>query len=270
MSIYIIAFIIVLVVVLIGYAIISRTVEKRRVQRQRLLTTLKVRQRNFRHMITGFPPHFLDNDLTALVYRALIDTCEQLSKLETNDPKHQEDLKLYSHQLTELKHSDQVKRIRLENPNQIKEVRQHLQELYRFVGQQEALKAISKIQASTFADQIKRLALMSSVDGYIFQAKQAQQTGKLRLAIHYYGLARKLLTPENVNHIYDKQIAQLSSAISKLEERSADMAPDTGESADHPHNEASTQPTPSTNPKNKEWDNFVNDDEKWKKKQLYD
>lgn len=268
MSIYIIPGIILLLVLLASYAFISHTLERRRLHRQRLLTAMKVRKRNFKYMITGFPPHFLSNELVSLVYRALIDTCEHLAKLEPSDPKHLNDLQAYSNQLTTIKQETNAKRVLLENPEQIKEVRQHLQELHRFVAQQAAIKAITATQAGAFDDQIKRLALQSSVDGYIFQGKQAQQIGKLRLAIHYFGLARKLLTPENTSHAYDKQIEQLSGAITILEEKAGA----------HPEKEDDTEgdsldpkiATTASGPAGKEWENFNTNEDEWKKKQLYD
>lgn len=267
MSIYIVSSIILLLVLLAAYALISQAIERRRVHQKRLLTALKVRQRNFRHMLTGFPPHFLSSDLTAVVYRALIDTCEQLNKLEPHDATHAADLQLLTDQLNAIKQTANTQRVRLENPEQIKEIRQHLQELYRFVAQQEALKALTKVQAAAFTDQIKRLALQSSVDGHIAQAKKAQQLGKPRLAVHYYGLARKLLLPENANHAYDKQIAQLSALIDKLEQKAtqqttADVNSEEKMSAEEDPNKAPTS-------LNKEWDKFGDEDE-WKKKQLYD
>lgn len=264
MSIYIVSFIILLLVLLAAYALISQIIERKRVQQHRLLTALKVRQRNFRHMLTGFPPHFLSNDLLTLVYRALIDTCEQLSKLEPGDPTHTADLQLHTNQLNAVKQHEGAQRVKLENPEQIKEIRQHLQELYRFVTQQASLNAITHVQASAFIDQIKRLALQSSVDGYIGLAKKAQHIGKIRLAIHYYGLARKLLIPENTSHAYDKQIAQLSSLISRLEEK----AQNTNGSQEDSHEFLDEDTTKAPAPLNKEWEKFDNED--WKKKQLYD
>ena len=262
MSIYIIAIIVILFALLGSYVIITSTLEKRRLQRQRLLTALKVRQRNLQLIANGFPPHFISSDLTALIYHALIDTSEQLSKLEPGDSKHAEALQIHTRQLAAIKEtSANAQRVRLNNAKQVKEIRQHLQELYRFVGQQEKLKVINKIQAASFADQIKRLALQSSVDEHVILAKQAQQVSKFRLAAHHYGLASKLLKAENSNHAYDKQIAKLATIIATLEARAAGT--DVNENTDNGGE------TP-TAPISKEWDNFGNDEDEWKKKQIYD
>src|SRR5690606_40182898 len=86
MSIYIISAIVILLVLAGSYALIHNTLERKRLQRQRLIAALKVRQRNLHHMATGFPPHFLSPDLMMLIVRAQIDACEQLIKIEPRNP----------------------------------------------------------------------------------------------------------------------------------------------------------------------------------------
>jgi hypothetical protein len=61
--------------------------------------TLKTKQRNLIHLINGFPANFLTNDLVSLIYRSLIDTCEQLSKVEPKEQRHIDDVTLYTNQL---------------------------------------------------------------------------------------------------------------------------------------------------------------------------
>lgn len=266
MSTYIIPSIIGLLILLVSYAFLSHSLEKRRVQRQRLLAALKSRERNFRYMMTGLPPQFLSHDLSTLVYRALIDCCEQLAKLEPKDPSHQADATLLSAQLSSLKPFSSEQRVRLENPAQIKDVRQHLQELHRFVVQQQMRQLINPVQAAAYTDQIKRLALQISVDSYVFQAKQAQQAGKPRLAIHFFTMARKLLVSENATHGYDKQIAQLHTAIKKLENALGSQT--TVENTPHPEEGSELAPTHANTETDKEWQQFA--ENPWKKKQVYD
>jgi hypothetical protein len=261
MSIYIVIAIIALLSALACYAFISQAIEKKRVQKQRILMTLKTKQRNLVHLMSGFPPNFLTNDLLGLMYRALIDACEQLSKIEPKDPRHLDDVTRYTNQLDSLPKNNTVQRARVDNPQAMKDIRQHLQELQHFLAQQEATKTINKVQFTAYIDQINRLALQMSVDAYLFQAKQAQQIGKLRLAIHFFLLAKKALTTENLTRTYDKQITQLDEIIGKLEEKAqlnGEVAP------------AATPNTTASDPASKEWENFAPPDDKWKKKQIYD
>ena len=237
-----------LLVVLVGYAFISQTLEKRRQRRQRLLTALKHRQRNFKFMLSSFPPGFLTKDLSLVVYRALLDACEHLSHLEPKEPAEME----------ALKHQTAPKKGRLERPEQAGEIKQQLQDLYRFIVQQTERGNIGRTQAQTYTDQIKRLAVQASVDAHTVNARQAQAAGKPRLAVHFYTLARKELTKDGGNQIYAKQIAQLSKMINKLQEQVA-LEPDAPEQK--------TGPAPE---EQKEWEQFDQEEEGWKKKQIYD
>ncbi|GGY68056.1 hypothetical protein GCM10011613_10340 [Cellvibrio zantedeschiae] len=260
MSIFIVAAVLALLLAIAGYAYITQSIEKKRIQKQRILMTLKTKQRNLIHLINGFPPNFLTGELLSLVYRALIDTCEQLSKIEPKDQRHLDDITLYNNQLDTLPKNNTAQRARVENPQAMKEIRQHLQELQHFLVQQEALKIINKVQFGAYTDQVKRLSLQMAVDAYLYHAKLAQQANKLRLAIHYFTLAKKLLIAENTTRGYDKQIAQLEEITAKLEEK----AQLTGE-VSAPAEVATPDPTA------KEWENFTPPDgDAWKKKQIYD
>lgn len=252
---------IVLLSALACYAFISQAIEKKRVQRQRILTTLKTKHRNLVYLINGFPPNFLTSDLLSLMYRALIDTCEQLSKIEPKDQQHLDDILLYTNQLDTLPTNNVTQRVRVDNPQIMKEIRQHLHELQHLLAQQEALKVINKVQFGAYIDQVKRLNLQMTVDAYLYHAKQAQQAAKLRLAIHYFTLAKKLLIAENTTRAYDKQIAQLDEITYKLEEK----AHLTGEV------ELTASSAAIVDPAAKEWEKFTPPDDKaWKKKQIYD
>jgi hypothetical protein len=265
MSAYVIATIFLLLILLAGYLFLSHSIEKRRAQRQRLITALRARRNSFRDLATGFPTGFLSTELAALLYRALVDCCEQLSRLEPQDPTHTEQINLYANLLATQKDNTQHVRVRLDNPQQIKEAHVLLQELHKFVMQQSALQLINQVQTEAYIDQINRLLLQMSVDGHVFNARQSQQIGKVRLAVHYYTLARKVLAAENAGHGFDKQIAQLDSVIAKLQEKAEAASEDTEATA-------ATQSKPATTDgsSNKEWKRFDEENDKWKKKQIYD
>jgi hypothetical protein len=254
MSLYIISGIIALLVLMVSYRFISYNLQQRKVQRQRLVTALKTRERNFKHMTGGYPPGFLPPELGALVYRALITTSEELVRLEPENSTHKADLVLYNAELAALKQSAPLQRVKLESLQQIKDVRQQLQELHRFIASQEASKQINQVQAAILNDQMKRLILQITVDGLTLQARQAQQLGKPRLAIHHLLQAKKSMEAENGNNQYDKFIEKISQRIETLEKQISAPPP-------IKHSEAE--------PASKEWESFAEDDN-WKKKQIYD
>lgn len=266
MSAYFIPAIFLVLIVIAGYLFLSHSIEKRRIQRQRLITAIRARRNSFRDLATGFPTGFLSNDLIALLYRALVDSCEQLTRLEPGDNTHAEQLALYTNLLSSLKENAQQARVRLDNPQQIKEAHGLLQELYKFVMQQSALKQINQVQTDAYTDQINRMLLQMTVDGHVFNARQAQQVGKVKLAIHFYQLGRKALAAENASHTFDKQIAQLDSVIAKLQEK---LDNSTGEKSTTEGEGQATSKTPAADT-NKEWKQFDEENAKWKKKQIYD
>lgn len=263
MSAYVIAIIFLLLISLAGYLFLSRSIEKRRIRRQRLITALRARRNSFRDLATSFPAGFLSSDLSALLYRALIDCNEQLSRLEPKDPSYTEQLNLYTNLLATQKDNSQQARVRLDNPQQIKEAQGLLQELHKFVMQQSAAKLINQVQTEAYVDQINRLVLQISVDGHVFNARQSQQLGKVRLAVHYYTLARKALAAEKGGDSFGKQIAQLDAVIAKLQEK-ADAMPEGSEAAPN------SIPAADGAPVSKEWKQFDEENDKWKKKQIYD
>jgi hypothetical protein len=260
MYIYVIALVLLLVIAIAGYSFLNHSIEKRRIRHQRLVTAIRARRSVFRDLATGFPGGFLSKDLMALLYRSLIECCDQLSRLEPKDTAHHDQLAHYTTQLNELKDQAQPARVRLENPQQIREARQLLQELMKYVIQQAQQHLINSVQAEAYIDQIKRLVMQIAVDGHIINAKQSQAVGKIRLAIHHYGLAKKSLVSENVTRTYDKQIAQLDALIQKLEEKAATTQ--------------ENQTTVNTEKKleDKEWDKVkpVEKKDAWKVKNLYD
>ncbi len=260
MYVYVAALVLLLVIALAGYSFLNHSIEKRRIQHQRLVTALRARRNTFRDLATGFPIGFLSKDLMALLYRSLIDCCDQLSRLEPKDLSHPDQLTHYTSQLNALKDQSQQNRVRLENPQQIREARQLLQELLKHVIQQGQLQQLNAVQTEAYVDQIKRLMLQTAVDGHITNAKQAQAVGKVRLAIHHFGLARKALVSDNVSRAFDKQIAQLETIIQKLETKAAELA------ANNPDKTELENSLP-----NKEWDKVKPvDKDSWKRKQIYD
>jgi len=262
-SIIIAGIIVALFLAAVGYAFISQNLEKKRKQKRRLLGALKTRQRNFKYMLSGFPTDFLTKELNILVYRCLVDVCEQLAKLEPEEPSYVEELQLYSSQMEEAKRKPATqKRKPLESPQQIKEVKQQLEELNTFIALLEKRGGITKVQADGFGRQIKQLVLQISVDNYTVSARQAGESGKTRLAIHFYGLARKLLVRESATSNYQKQVSQINSVISQLEAQLAEEEPEYQPSELEARQKEEAQEA---------WDRFRSEeDEPWKKKRVYD
>lgn len=268
-SFYVTTIVLGMLALLVGYAFIAQALEKRRQQRQRLATALRNRQRNFSYMVTGFPPGFLTRDLSQLVLKTLLEITEQLAKLEPRNRQHKEEARQYEEQLKALSQAGSPTPARLESPGLAVEIRQHLQELYRFVAQQQARQAIPGPEAAQHLQQIKTLIVRVSLDEQMLHAREAQRAEKPRLELHHCRLAQKLLVESN-DPAHQAQAAKLGETIQQLEQQlaAASAAPTENKSESEPEQEpAKAKPAPEVN---REWEKFEEQDRKWKKKQLYD
>jgi len=251
-SIFIISALVALLTALMCYAFISQQLEKKRKQRLRLMNALNQRLALFKQIVGAMPAGYLPAELNSLMYQALISTLEQLAKLAPKEPYNAE-LAEYQKKYTHSKEASERARL---NPEQAAQVQPLLQELARFIAAQAESGRLPKPQASRLLGLCRRLLLQSTIEGYIHQAKQARTDNKLRLAIHHYSSARKLLLKEaGQQETTTKQVAQLSAVIAKLEQEHANQ--------DQPSTAAEEHAS------NKEWQEFE-DGQDWKKKQLYD
>lgn len=257
-SVNVIVTIIILLAILVCYAFISQTLVQKRQQRERILANLKTRARNFKFMLHSIPNGFLPKELKLLIQRSLASILEQLAHAEPNIAAHKSDLQGLSQQITETQRQPEGgPRQNLENPQQSKEVKACLEELYKFVFHLEANRTLTRAQADSYRATIKQLVLELTADSYVLHGRLARDKEKWRLAIHYFDLALKLLTREGRSGQFDGRIAQLHEAISELQEKVVEEAPSAP---------AKAGPDPDVEDA---WAQF-GQEEPWKKKQIYD
>jgi len=252
-----------LLTVLVAYVFIKQSIEKKRKQILRILRALKQRANDFKLLLNGFPENFLSKDLSELVIRCLMNVMEQLVQLEPNDSTHLESLSILSKQLEETKRRPKdSKRAKLENPQQVKEVKRLLQELNKFILHFKNKGSITPGQHKTYESQIKQLVIQMTVDNYIISAKQALSGGKTRLVVHYYTLAQKLLLRENAKGLYQNQIAKLAEQIEKYEQL---LSSETEEKS------KTGTPSASQDEASSEWNKFDEEESEWtQRKNIYD
>lgn len=264
-SVTVIIGIIILLASLVCYAFVAQAIQVKKEKRKRLLAALSSQLRNFKFVLSGCPDGFLSKELKSLVLRSLIEVCEQLSKLQPKDPTPQQDLQIYTQQLTDTQRSaSQQIYTKLESPQQIKDVKMSLEELHRFVFNLEGQGRLTRSQGDVYRNQIKQLVLRVTVDGYTLNGQAAKQAQKTKLALHYYDLALKLLTRENQSGTFTDQISQLQAITEELGKQL------TEEEKDAPLQRAESEEAQAA--LDDEWSKFADDRDSaiWKKKQLYD
>lgn len=267
-QIYIIAGILCLISLLVCYIFIRQTIVKKRKEKARLSRALLKRAKFLTQIIESFPQDFLTTDLSILLLRNTVDTFEQLTQLMPEETQHVDQFKLYSNLMEEAiktANKNEQSQAIIENTSQINEIRQALNQLGQFILSWAKRGNISQKQYGLYKSQIKKLGVQLMVDNYMIAAHQSVETGKLKLGIHYYTLAKNLITEEGLANIKRKQLLQIEEKLPSLQEtldsESQERAQDTLAESD-PANEA-------LDTESNQWAELEEDGD-WKKKNIYD
>lgn len=259
-QIYIITGIIVLVCSLICYVFIRQTITKRNSEKKRLKRALDKRAKDLVQMLNSFPANFLPRDLQVFVYRCIIDSFEQLSKLDPSEPEYIEHFKSYTSNMeSTMRAPKTMANVTFQSSTQINEIRQYLNYLSRFMQKWMQRGNINQKQYSHYKELLKKLITQLMVDNYTISAKQAIQIDKPKLAIHYFSLAKKALTKEELLTSKESRLVLVNEELKKLEYLVQQQ-----ESLSN-----NNQTTEEDNEDDKEWQKFEEDDD-WKKKNIYD
>lgn len=195
---------------------IKQSAEKKRRERARLLKALEKRAQELVHMIDAFPPEFLPKDITVLIYRCLIDTYQQLTSI-ANEPEHVSSYQMYCAGMEKvMTEQSTAKRISLSSPQQIGQIKQYLNYLAKLLSKLHIKGTIDKQQHGQYYTQLKKLIHQISVDNYSLSAQQAEQTQKLKLALHNLKMAEKVLVNEGVLVQQKEQTADIRQRIESI------------------------------------------------------
>lgn len=262
-SIAIITIIIVLLSLLVCYAFIVQSIRQKREQRERLLLALKARARNFNYMLDGFPQGFLPKDLVLLVQRSLQLVYEQMARLEPRNSSHAGNIQVLAAKIaaTQKEPDKPTTIVPITNTQQSSDIKQCLEELFKFVYQMERRGQLTPLQSESYRSIVRQLLLQLTVDTYVLHARVAQEKDKLQLACHYLDLAIKLIHKEGQKSQLEAKLVQvvnLKEGLQKiLSERGESQTPILG-------------PDGTNTPIGAEWDEFDKMTQDWKKKQVYD
>ena len=237
--------------ILIGIAIAMQTIEKNKKEKNRLLSGLTGRARNFDYMLAGFPEGFLNTNLQVLVCKCLLDVYEQLTRLEPKNSQHASRTRTVRQQLQQLsKKAATNKTVNLTDANQIQEVQKLLTNLFNFISKLTSSKKISNKDGLIYAKQIRRLMLQTSLDALTIARDQALKDNKPRLVTHYLEMAVEKMSKENEDGFYSTSIANYTQ---KIDEYNTEAAAE----------ELKKKSTVNSEEQTKK-------DDSWKKKALYD
>ena len=231
----------------------------RKEEKERLNRAMLKRAKELQQILSVFPDDFIPKEICVFIYRCIIDIYQQLCKLEPKESGHIESLKVHSATLEGVIRQPENKKIsNIQNNAQIGELRQYLGVLGRFLQKSAQRKNITAKQFAHYRLLLKGLTVQLAVDTYLISAKQGIDSGKPKLGIHNYELAKQLLTKETPNG-YKEQIAKITSLLAPLMQAQEAEAPQSNAGANQGGEKEGGG----------EWSQFE-EDSGWKKKNVYD
>lgn len=265
-QVYAIIGIIILTCALVCYIFVRQTVVKRKKEKMRLKRALDKRSKDLVQMLSAFPPNFLPTDLQMFVYRCIIDVFEQLSKLAPDEPEYLENFTLYTSQMETAARAPQVQtETNIQSSSQLNELRQYLNYLGRFIQKWLQRGNITSKQYAQYKALLKKLITKLTVDNYTLSAKAAVDIDKQKLAVHYYVLAKNLITKEGLVAINKERLSFINQELARLGKQIKSEAEKQAE-LDKLEAESNNEGEDDTG---EEWQKFEEDAE-WKKKNIYD
>lgn len=241
----------------IGAISISQAREKARIEKIRRSNICSERYQRMQQLLHELPSQYLNNELRMMIAQRSIETLTELLNINRN-ARHEAYLKA---------DHDYLKQLREQNPKfpavpvnseaQAKKVRQNLEVLHNFIQSQHKNKRISTANAKKYIDYISFSICQSKADLFCARAEAAKS--KPRVAIHNYHSAIDAFKPLAKQPQAAKIIQQYKAKIKALDEE-----------ANKINQELKERVAPTSDTQNKEWDSFLEKEDKWEKKKNFD
>lgn len=244
-----------IVVISIVVLVISQMREKARIDRVRRITALEDSYKRCNRLLSELPGQYLTGDLKLLLLKRMEDACNDLVRLKSDQPVKQwrESVMQFKTQVQE--NRDEVRAVRIDSAEKATYVKELLQNLFKMI---ETMHKSGRIDAATAKKNLKYVLFLvhkTHADLHVFQARDLIRQNEIRKAIHAYHLASTEMGKSKDNPLAMKAVKSFRIRIKELEAMNAD-----GE------NNSSAEPESQLD---KQWDNFLHDEE-WKKKADYD
>ncbi|PID43478.1 MAG: hypothetical protein CSB48_05280 [Proteobacteria bacterium] len=247
-----------LIVLLIAGSIVVVTISQAREQAQlkavRDARTLANRYRRLKRILNEVPDQYLAKEIRLLLLERSIDTLNEIKQIKGKEFQLQSQLDEDKQLVRQLKGTTKSeKAVPVVDEKKAEEIRKLLRVVINFIINQQKKGIITARSANLHINSSKYYIVKLKADLHENRANAAMKIGKLRTAIHHYNSAISALeVMKNVPAAQDAILA-LRKKINKIKKVV---------------NKTSTT-TASKTAKDKEWDNYMEDDG-WKKKNTYD
>jgi len=244
-----------IVVISIVVLVISQMREKAKIERVRKITALEDSYKRCNLLLSELPGQYLTGDLKLLLLRRMEDVCNDLTSLKSSLPIAQwrESALQLKTQIQE--NRDEARPVRIDSAEKATYTKELLQNLFKLI---EAMHKSGRIDGATAKKNLKYILFLvhkTHADLHVFQARDHIRKDEIRKAIHAYHLASTEMGKSKDNPLAMKAVKSFRIRIKELEALGAG-----GENTGSAESESQLD---------KQWDNFLHDEE-WKKKADYD
>lgn len=243
------------VVISIAIIVITQMREKARIERVRKITALEDSYKRCNLLLSELPGQYLTPDLKLLMLKRMEDVCNDLVALKSSLPVQQWREAAVERKTQIRENRDDVRPVRIDSAEKANYVKELLQNLFKMI---EAMHKSGRIDGATAKKNLKYVLFLvhkTHADLHVFQARDHIRQNQIRKAIHAYHLASTEMGKSRDNPLAMKAVKSFRTRIKELEAINAE-----GET---------TSSEVSESKLDKQWDNFLHDEE-WKKKADYD
>lgn len=234
--------------------VISQMREKARIERARRMTALEDTFNTANRLLSELPGQYLTDELKLLLLKRMEDACLGLERLNSDQPASRwlEGVRQTRQQV--LDKQDSRPAVKIDSPDKANYIKKLLQTLFSMI---EAMHKAGRLDAAKAKKNLKHVLFLvhkTHADLFVFQARDHLKKNETRKAIHAYHLASTEMGKSQDNPLAMKAVKSFRTRIKELEAQIADGNVEQAGSSKL----------------DKEWDNFLQEDESWKKKADYD
>jgi hypothetical protein len=234
----------------------SQMRERIRIERARKITAMEDRYKWASRLWSELPGQYLTNDLKLLLIRNMEDSCKALVALGSGSSVASWQASARElRQKVESNDDDQRPPVKIDSAEKSDYVQELLQNLFRMI---ESMHKAGQIDGPTARKNLRVVLFLvhkTRADLHVFQARDHVRQNQIRQAIHAYHLASTEIGKSRDNPMAVKAVKSFRTRIKELEAMEKDRSTD--------------NPDAGPSKLDREWDNFLGDDD-WRKKADYD
>ncbi|MEQ6885125.1 hypothetical protein [Salicola sp. Rm-C-2C1-2] len=240
--------------------VVSQMREKSRIEQMRRIKALEDGHSLLRRFVDELPNSFLDKALRRLILQRALELAGQLRELNApGNPTALEEADQAALNALEAGQIEGPGEFPMNDQERVKEIRNLLQMLFRFVERQKKAGRVSAEAARQHLVNVLFLVHRVYADLMVYQGQDHEKAKRYRKAIHCFHMAASELEKSKDHPDAAEMVNRYRERIKELN-RLAE--------GEDPSAERREAVMPSS--VNREWEEFIQDEESWKKKADYD